>query len=251
MSGWSGRRSDAQAALAARRESLRSDCLLCRQPYPAAGPFSYYFESSDGAASGFLEEPCFSELLLSSIFNLGTGLSSDDPRRLMLREATIGSSFVFRSPGNGTRGMVEFSRFDGQGRQMLKKLYPLQILTDKIRFGADWRRCLPRRLLTMRTMAGIFSWYIRLMQVALKKSSWRKTTGSSSASNNALQTTSVATKPTQARAFAPYLTRADAYTNVIPSLFSAGSADARACRVVLWGGRYRWRSRSSCAIPAS
>lgn len=111
----------------ARREGLRPDCLFCNRPVPheTSGAVGYYFESSDGASSGFLEDHCFSEVLLSSIFNFGKGLPADDPKRLMFRDATKGSSFVFRPVSNGNDPMVEFSRFDREGVQLLKKLYPL------------------------------------------------------------------------------------------------------------------------------
>lgn len=116
------------ASFSARRESMRPDCLFCGRPVldNASGAAGYYFETSDGASCGFLEDDCFSDLLLSSIFNLGKGLACDDPKRLMFKEATTGSSYVFRPVGNGGGTMVEFSRFDGEGMQLLKKLYPLR-----------------------------------------------------------------------------------------------------------------------------
>ena len=116
------------AAFSARRDGMRGDCLFCKRPLPheTAGAIGYYFESSDGAACGFLEDLCFSELLLASIFALGKGLPTDDPKRLMFKDATKGSSFVFRPVRNDSGTMVEFSRFDREGMQLLKKLYPLR-----------------------------------------------------------------------------------------------------------------------------
>jgi chromosome partitioning protein len=110
-----------------RREGIRSDCLFCKRPISneASRAVAYYFETSDGVTSGFLEDKCFSDVLISSIFNLGQGLSLDDPIRLMFKDATRNSSFVFRPVSNGSRTMVEFSRFDEKGKPLLSKLYPL------------------------------------------------------------------------------------------------------------------------------
>ena len=117
-----------RSSFSARQARLRPDCLFCRRPLinETAGTIGYYFESSDGATCGFLEDTCFSNLLTSSIFNLGKDLSPDDPRYLMFKDATKGSSFVFRRSGNGSGAMVEFSRFDDEGSPMLRKLYPLR-----------------------------------------------------------------------------------------------------------------------------
>jgi chromosome partitioning protein len=107
---------------------MRQDCLFCQRPLleEMPGTVGYYFESSDGAACGFLEDECFAELLFTSIFNFGKGIPPDDPKRVMFGEVTKGSSFVFRPVSNGGGAMVEFSRFDGEGMQLLKKLYPLR-----------------------------------------------------------------------------------------------------------------------------
>jgi cellulose biosynthesis protein BcsQ len=110
-----------------RKESLREGCIFCDRPFSIdePGAFSYYFESSDGAACGFLEDGCFTDLLLSTVFNLGENLTPDDPKRLMFKEATRGSSYVFRPAGNGSGKMLEFSRFTGDCVQVARKLYQL------------------------------------------------------------------------------------------------------------------------------
>ena len=110
-----------------RKESLREGCIFCDRPFNAGEPgaFSYYFESADGAACGFLDDGCFTDLLLSSVFNLGENLAPDDPKRLMFKEATRGSSFVFRPAGNGSGTTMEFSRFTGDGVPVARKLYHL------------------------------------------------------------------------------------------------------------------------------
>ncbi|HEY6874447.1 MAG TPA: ParA family protein [Geobacteraceae bacterium] len=116
------------ASYAARREGLRQDCLFCKRPLLSEAPdtVGYYFESSDGAACGFLEDECFSDLLFTSIFNFGKEVPPDDPKRIMFRDVTRDCSFVFRPVSNGGGTMIEFSRFDGEGMQLLKKLYPLR-----------------------------------------------------------------------------------------------------------------------------
>jgi chromosome partitioning protein len=108
-----------------RRSALRPDCLFCRRPLVngSAGTIGFYFETSDGAACGFLEDACFSGLLVSVIFNLGKDLSPEAPGFRMFKEATKGSSFVFRLSANG---MVEFTRFDDEGFPLLRKLYPFK-----------------------------------------------------------------------------------------------------------------------------
>lgn len=110
-----------------RKESLREECIFCNRPINVAGPgtLSYYFESSDGVTCGFMEDICFTDLLLSSVFNLGENLGPDDPKRLLFKEATRGSSFVFRPAGNGSGKMMEFSRFTGDGVPVARKLYHL------------------------------------------------------------------------------------------------------------------------------
>jgi hypothetical protein len=116
-----------KAEFSTRREGIRTDCLFCKRPLSdeASRAVAYYFETSDGVSSGFLEDKCFSDVLISSIFNLGQGLSLDDPIRHMFKDATRNSSFVFKPVSTGSGTMVEFSRFDEKGKPLLSKLYPL------------------------------------------------------------------------------------------------------------------------------
>jgi cellulose biosynthesis protein BcsQ len=116
------------ASYTARREGIRHDCLFCNRPLfgEASGTVGYYYESSDGAACGFMEDECFSDLLFTSILGLGMGIPSDDPKRIMFKDVTRGSSFVFRPVSNDNGAIVEFSRFDREGMQLLRKLYPLR-----------------------------------------------------------------------------------------------------------------------------
>jgi len=109
----------------ARLNGLRQECLFCGRPLltEQTGTAAYYFETSDGNASGFLEEDCFFRVLSSSIYKIGKDLAHDDPTLLMLKETARESSFVFK-PIDGT--MVEFSRFDQGGMVLLKKSYPFR-----------------------------------------------------------------------------------------------------------------------------
>lgn len=117
-----------RASFAERRAGLRADCPFCRQSLANAAPgaIGYYFETSDGAARGFLDDTCFSGLLVSSIFNLGRDISPGDPGFNLFKEATKNSSFVFRLTGNGSGTMVEFTRFDVEGVPLLRRLFPLR-----------------------------------------------------------------------------------------------------------------------------
>lgn len=115
-------------AFFARLTGLKPDCLFCKRPLlkEPTGTVSYYFETSDGGASGFLEDECFFGFLLSSIYNLDKGLTADDPTWHILKDSTKESSFAFRPVENGNGAEVEFSQFDLKGARQLKKRYPLK-----------------------------------------------------------------------------------------------------------------------------
>ena len=53
-------------------------------------------------------------------------MTRTDPAWEMIRESARESSFVFRPVENGEGAMVEVIRFDTEGCQLLKKLYPLR-----------------------------------------------------------------------------------------------------------------------------
>jgi cellulose biosynthesis protein BcsQ len=111
----------------ARHEGLIKDCIFCNRPIiNESGGIGYFFEASDGSARGFFEEECFTELLLSSIFNLGNNLPVNDPKRMMLKEATKLSAFVFRSQDLDGRDMVEFIKFNEEAKPLMKKHFPLK-----------------------------------------------------------------------------------------------------------------------------
>ncbi len=92
---------------------------------------SYFYETSDGGATGFMEESCFSKFLLSSIYNLPIDFASDDPVRLMVHD-TAREWFAFKPLQNGTGAEVECHRFDLRGSPLSKKTYPLIQLSPLI-----------------------------------------------------------------------------------------------------------------------
>jgi len=117
-----------QDAYQARLTGTKRDCLLCKGPLmnEGTGTAAYYFETSDGGAGGFIEDDCFLGFLSSAIYRLGKDITRTDAVWEMVRESARESSFVFRPVENGSSEMVEVSRFDQEGCQMLKKLYPLR-----------------------------------------------------------------------------------------------------------------------------
>ena len=117
-----------QEAYQARLAGTKRDCLLCSRPlvHEGSGTAAYYFETSAAGTSGFIEDDCFLGFLSSAIYRLGKEISRTDPAWEMVRESARESSFVFRPVETGNSSMVEVSRFDPEGCQMLKKLYPLR-----------------------------------------------------------------------------------------------------------------------------
>ena len=117
-----------RASLSARLAALRKSCPCCGLSHGdmSPGQIGYYFETSDGSAAGFLDDSCFSELLLSSVYRLGANLLPDDPRFTLFKDATKGSSFTFRCTDSGNESMVEMARFDENGSLVSRKLYPIR-----------------------------------------------------------------------------------------------------------------------------
>jgi chromosome partitioning protein len=112
----------------ARLSQLKTDCILCnrRLSQETAGDVSFYYETSDGGACGFLDERCFTDFLLSAIYNLDKKLGADDQVRLMFRDSSRESFFVLRPVANGKGPAVEFHRYDIKGTLLAKKLCPLK-----------------------------------------------------------------------------------------------------------------------------
>ncbi len=115
-------------AFFARLSGLKQDCLLCGRPISPDRQqgASYFYEASDGGAAGFMEEACFSEFLISSLYNINTNLAADDPVRLMLYDTAKESAFAFKPRMNGNGAEVECHRFDLSGTHISKKSYPLK-----------------------------------------------------------------------------------------------------------------------------
>ena len=112
----------------ARLTGLKSHCLLCGTSFSRPGDVvrSFYFETSDGAACGHLDEGCFVKFLLATIHNLDQEFAGDDPTWIMFKNATKESAFAFRPRETATGNVVEFYRFSLQGNLVTKKSYPLR-----------------------------------------------------------------------------------------------------------------------------
>ncbi|GFO65150.1 ParA family protein [Geomonas paludis] len=108
-----------------RLSGLKSQCLVCGKELSQESQVSYYCESSDGAASGYMEADCFTGFLVSTIFKIERQLPQDDPTRQMIHQTALESVFVL-NPGVGDEaGSIDFHRFDLAGSELLKKKYPL------------------------------------------------------------------------------------------------------------------------------
>ena len=111
-----------------RLSRLKPDCVLCSRVLSreTAGNASYYYETSDGGACGFLEEKCFTDFLLSAIYNLDKKMDADNQVRLMFQDSSRESFFILRTADNGQGPAVEFHRYSIKGTLLAKKLYPLK-----------------------------------------------------------------------------------------------------------------------------
>ncbi|ACH38273.1 ParA family protein [Citrifermentans bemidjiense Bem] len=108
-----------------RLSGLKSQCMVCGKELKQGSQVSYYCESSDGAASGFMEADCFTGFLISTIFKIDRELPTDDPTRMMIHQTALESVFVL-NPGDANEpGSIDFHRFDLTGSELLKKKYPL------------------------------------------------------------------------------------------------------------------------------
>ena len=107
---------------------LKPSCVLCNRQFAEGGTedISFYFEASDGGACGFLDENCFTDFLLTTIYNLDGKVRSEDQIRQMFRDSARESVFVFRPVDNGQGPMAEFNRFGIQGNLLAKKVFPLK-----------------------------------------------------------------------------------------------------------------------------
>ena len=108
-----------------RLTGLKSECLICGQELKQDSQVAYYCESSDGAASGFLEADCFTGFLISAIFRIDRELAADDPTRLMIHQTARESVFVLNPAEGDNPRSIDFHRFNLDGAELLKKQYPL------------------------------------------------------------------------------------------------------------------------------
>ena len=111
-----------------RLTGLKSNCLLCGESFNRGSEVrrSFYYETSDGGACGYLDESCFVKFLLATIHNLDQDFAADDPTWLMFKNATTESAFAFRPRETATGKSVDFCRFTLQGELLSKKSYPLK-----------------------------------------------------------------------------------------------------------------------------
>lgn len=114
-----------------RLSGLRPHCTLCGKPVLAndSARASHYCEASDGSFGGFVEQKCFIDFILATIFNVTREVPEDDPGRAVLTDAAGKTVFVFRPMLDNGAGTVDFHRFDMEGKPLSRKEYPLDIGT--------------------------------------------------------------------------------------------------------------------------
>ncbi len=120
-----GRKKDAYFA---RLEGVRTDCLFCGRTLQKNSECkaAFYFESSDHAARGFIDEECFITFLTTAIYNIDKKITTDDPAWLLFQDSARESAFVFRGVEYGNAQEVEVHRFDFAGAHLGRKLYPFK-----------------------------------------------------------------------------------------------------------------------------
>ncbi len=120
-----------EEAYALRRQKLASDCLYCgaglvnENTIENAG---FYCETSDGKASGFIEETCFSDLVFSHFYQSRRAIADASPLRDLFRESAQRSYFVLRrapNTRNHYRQQLSFGRFDEAGLEVSHKVIDL------------------------------------------------------------------------------------------------------------------------------
>jgi chromosome partitioning protein len=115
-----------------RLSRLKDTCLLCGSSMTPENTRkrSFYYETSDGAASGFLEEHCGSELLLSCFYDTQPNLAENDPLLLMFQESARDSIYAMRPVSTGDGPCVEVRRFTIDGSPVQMKIRPLREYED-------------------------------------------------------------------------------------------------------------------------
>ncbi len=106
---------------------LKPSCVLCNRQFSEndAENISFYYEASDGGACGFLDDSCFTDFLLTGVYNLDGNVRGDEQVRLMFRDSAKESIFVFRPSDNGYGPLIEFYRYGIKGNLLAKKAFPL------------------------------------------------------------------------------------------------------------------------------
>ena len=115
-------------AFYARMTGVKGECLLCRKPLlqDGSGTAAYYYETSDGAMCGFIEEECYFDFLLSSVYNLQQTIPRDHPTFGIFKDAAKESVYLFRPVQAEGTDKVQFILFDRKGQPQMQKMYPLQ-----------------------------------------------------------------------------------------------------------------------------
>jgi hypothetical protein len=108
-----------------RMTGLKSQCLMCGKELRQDSQVAYYCETSDGAATGFVEADCFNDFLISTIFRIDRQLPAEDPTRQMIHHTARESVFVLDPEQSDSPESVFFHRFNLGGELLLKKQYPL------------------------------------------------------------------------------------------------------------------------------
>ncbi len=111
-----------------RLSRLKDSCLLCGDSMSSdnARNVSFYYESSDGGACGFLDERCGATLLLSCLYDTQPKLPENDPLLLMFRESARESIYAIRPFRNGEDPCADVRRFTIDGTPVQKKVSPLR-----------------------------------------------------------------------------------------------------------------------------
>ncbi|MHC1698154.1 MAG: ParA family protein [Geobacteraceae bacterium] len=117
-----------------RLSRLKDSCLFCGNSLTAESSRNktFYYETSDGGACGFLEEHCGSELLLSCLYDAQPNMAKNDPLVLMFQETARESIYAMRPVSNGEGPCVEVRRFTIDGSPVQKKVQPLREFSDTV-----------------------------------------------------------------------------------------------------------------------
>ncbi|MBT0653967.1 ParA family protein [Geomobilimonas luticola] len=134
-----------------RLSGVKRECLFCGRP-AGNGSTGYFFETSDGGASGFLDTDCFDSFLTTNIYGIGTEQAAS-PAAQMVRDVARESVFVCRPVANGSGQQVEFSRLKRDGSPLQRKDFPVK----EFEGGFLSRERSKLHLLMTETLAGLDS----------------------------------------------------------------------------------------------